>query len=79
MTQIYFHARMPHLTTMLLIAVVPAVVFMVTFEGQGDAGARGHAAELVGWVTGGSGYKWTRHPFILKRRYFLYFQKRWRG
>lgn len=45
----------PHLTTMLLITVVATVIFMVTFEGQGDAGAWGHAAELVGWVTGRSG------------------------
>lgn len=44
-----------HLTTVLLVTVVSAVVFVVTFEGQGDAGARGHAAKLVGRVTGRSG------------------------
>lgn len=44
--------RNPNLTTVLFITVVSAVVFMVTFEGQGDAGPWGHAAELVGWVTG---------------------------
>lgn len=42
----------PSFTAVLLITVVPAVVLMVTPEGQGDAGARGHAAELVAGVTG---------------------------
>lgn len=45
-----------NLTTVLLITVVSTVVFMVTFEGQGDAGTWGQAAKLVGRVTGRSGW-----------------------
>lgn len=41
--------------TVLLVTIVSTVVFMVTFEGQRDAGARGHAAKLVGRVAGGGG------------------------
>lgn len=41
-----------NLTTLLFITVVSTVILVVAFEGQGDAGARGHAAELVGWVAG---------------------------
>lgn len=43
------------LTAALLVAVVPAVVLVVALEGERDARARDHAAELVGRVAGGGG------------------------
>lgn len=53
----------PSFTAVLLIAVVPAVVLVVTLEGQGDAGARGHAAELVAGVTGRRSWR-TQTPAV---------------
>lgn len=59
--------RIGYLTTMLLVAVVSAVVLVVTLEGQRDARPRGHAAELVGRVAGGRGCRWRgAYGFTLK-------------
>lgn len=58
---------------MLLVAVVSAVVLVVTLEGQRNARPRGHAAELVGRVAGGRGCRWRgAYSLTLKWKHFFF-------
>lgn len=49
-----------YLTAVFFVAVVPAVILVIAFEGQGDARARGHTAELNFGVTRGGGWERER-------------------